>query len=123
MPVVVAHTRFRKPFSSAIHTQLWTLEALETGIDLLLSLSFHMCVYCLSVTEVTINDITYLNLLDCFLLFSLVLRIEALISYHVHPPGNFRQNVDLKDSALYFSRGNLENKKQQVYRGENSYFT
>ena len=52
LPVVVAHTRFRKPFSSAIHTELWTLEALETGIDLLLSLSF-TCVYCLSVTEVT----------------------------------------------------------------------
>ena len=58
-----------------------------------------------------------------FPLLYLALRFEALISYHVHPPGNFRQNVDLKDSALYFSRGNLENKKQQVYRGENSYFT
>ena len=70
-----------------------------------------------------LHILIYLIAFSSFLWISLVLRIEALISYHVHPPGNFRQNVDLKDSVLYFSRGNLENKKQQVYRGENSYFT
>ena len=104
--MVVAHTRFRKPFSSAIHTALDTRGPRDRNRSTLIPF-FHMCVYCLSETEVTINDISYY----ISLAFSLALRFEALISYHVHPPGNFRQNVDLKDSALYFSRGNLENKK------------